>query len=101
MAIESLNNSRPSRWWAGNDACHRVLARDGLAHADVNFAARPEPAASWGVIDLELERLYTLQMRVLEDHGNCLRAVPPSRPVKMSAIAERWASVPRASTNRA
>jgi hypothetical protein len=72
-----------------------------LARADVSFAARPEPVASRGVIDLGLERLYTLQMRVLEDSRELLVPVPPRRPVKVSAIAERWASAPCASTNRA
>src|SRR5450432_2980918 len=64
---------------AGNDACHRVLACDGLPRADLDFAGRPEPAASWGVIDLDLERLYTLQMRVLEDPRELL-ACGPAEP---------------------
>jgi hypothetical protein len=87
---------------AGNDACHCVLARDGLAHTDRDFAARPEPAAPWGVIGVELERLYTLQIRIVDDLREPL-ARSPAEPTR-EAVSHRRAlgpSVPRASTNRA
>ncbi len=52
---------------AGYQARHAVLVGDGLAHTDLDFAAFPEPAASGGVIDLDLKRFHSRETTVLED----------------------------------
>jgi exodeoxyribonuclease III len=52
---------------ARNHARHHCLVGDRFAHAYFDLARRPEPAAPWGVVDVDIERIDTDQVRGLED----------------------------------
>src|SRR5919198_2455813 len=62
---------------ARDDAGDRLRLGHRLAHADLDLATRPEPAAPRRVVDVYVERLHAERVCILEDPGELLSGRAP------------------------